>query len=102
MAVSQRIVLFHDSPPHGRGHAEVFEPGIGLIRGVVALPHARKRLRLDDPQRVMHLVRRFAPDLCVPLDPFDRVDVDGERIDCAPRTRRLERDGRVTLAGVPA
>lgn len=99
MAVGERIVLFHDSPPQGRGNEEVFEPGLGLARGVVALPHARKRLRLDDPLRVRLLVKRFAPATCLPLDPFDRVDVDGEKVICAPRTRKLEADGRVTLAG---
>ncbi len=99
MAIAERIVLFHDSPPQGQGKAEVFEPGLGLYPGLVPLPHARKRLRLDDPLRVMRLVRRFEPAICVPLDPFDRIDYDGERFHFSPRTRQLERDGRVTLVG---
>lgn len=102
MAVCERIVLFHDSPPQGRGNEEVFESGLGLARGVIPLPHARKRLRLEDPQRVTLLVRRFAPSTCLPLDPFDRVDVDGDSVTYAPRTRRLELDGRVTLVGTNA
>ncbi|MFT7679310.1 MAG: hypothetical protein ACI8QC_003311 [Planctomycetota bacterium] len=68
MVLSERIVLFHDSPPQGAGDAEVLAPGIGLVRGLVPLPHASKRLRLDDPARVALFARRFAPDLAVCLD----------------------------------
>ena len=52
MAMSERVILFHDSPPQGAGNAEVLEPGLGLLPGLVALPHAAKRLRLSDPVRV--------------------------------------------------
>lgn len=68
MALSERIVLFHDSPPQGAGNAEVLDLGLGLFRGLVPLPHAGVRLRLDDPIRVSLFARRFAPDACVPLD----------------------------------
>ncbi len=102
MALCERIVLFHDSPPQGFGVVEVFESGLGLVKGIIAFPHARKRLRLEDPARVLRLVRRFLPDVCVPFDPFDRIDFDpaSGRIEYSPRTRRLEHDGRVTLVGV--
>lgn len=72
MVVTERIVLFHDSPPQGRGAAEVFEPGLCLARGIVALPDAGQRLLLDDPLRVTALARRMAPALCVPLDAGER------------------------------
>jgi hypothetical protein len=68
MALSERIVLFHDSPPWGAGNAEVLDHGLGLCPGVLPLPHARRRLRLQDPRRVDLLVRRFAPLRCVGLD----------------------------------
>ena len=74
MAVSERIVLFHDSPPQGPGDAEVLEWGLGLCSGVILLPHASRRLRLDDPLRVALLSRRFSPALCVPLDAGSRID----------------------------
>ncbi len=77
MAAASRVVLFHDSPPWGPGHAEVGEVGLGLFSGVVALPHGSARLRLDDPGRVSRLARRFAPDICVILDPGSRVEWDG-------------------------
>jgi hypothetical protein len=68
MAVCRRIVLFHDSPPQGAGAAEILEAGLGLAPEVVALPHARRRLRLHDPLRVRLFARRFAPDRALALD----------------------------------
>lgn len=68
MALAERVVLFHDSPPQGAGNPEVLDAGLGLYRGLIPLPHARHRLRLEDPVRVSLLARRFAPDTCVPLD----------------------------------
>ena len=44
-----------------------FDAGLGLCRGLLALPDARRRLRLEDPARVALLARRFAPDLCAAL-----------------------------------
>ncbi len=68
MALGERIVLFHDRPPWGAGSAEVLDVGLGLYRGLLALPDARRRLRLSDPARVALFARRFAPDLCAALD----------------------------------
>jgi hypothetical protein len=68
MALGPRVVLFHDSPPWGPGHAEVGEFGLGLYDGVVALPNGSVRLRLDDPGRVSRMALRFAPDVCTVLD----------------------------------
>ena len=52
MILGERIVLFHDSPPQGPGDAEVLEAGFGLCEKVVPLPHASRRLRLEDKTRV--------------------------------------------------
>jgi hypothetical protein len=68
MVLSERLVLFHDHPPQGRGYAEVFEAGLNLAPGVVPLPHARRRLDLGDPERVALLARRFLPARCLALD----------------------------------
>lgn len=65
MAISERVVLFHDSPPQGRGAAEVLDAGLGLVPGVVPLPHPETRLLLHDRERVSMLVRRFAPARCL-------------------------------------
>jgi len=87
MVLTDRVVLFHDSPPQGRGDAEVLEAGLGLIPDVVALPHARTRLKLDDPFRVGLMAERFAPAACVPLDDPDRAAWDGSTLTA---DRRLE------------
>lgn len=77
MALAERVVLFHDSPPWGPGHAEVGETGLGLARGVVPLPHGSARLRLDDRGRVRRFALRFAPDAAVVLDPGTRLEWHG-------------------------
>jgi hypothetical protein len=68
MIATDRIVVFHDDPPHGRPYARMFEHGLGWFPGVVAMPDARRRLHLDDPRRIGFLARRFAPALCLGLD----------------------------------
>jgi hypothetical protein len=73
MAVTERVVLFHDSPPQGRGVSQVLDEGLGLAPGVVALPSPRQRLRLDDHERVGWMARRYAPALCIALDDGARV-----------------------------
>ena len=95
MALTDRIVLFHDRSPQGSGHPEVFGQGLGVLRGVVPLPHARARLLLDDAPRMAVFARRFAPARCVLLENGTRVDTDGDGT-CPPGTRVLAGDGRVT------
>lgn len=65
MAIAERVVLFHDSPPQGPGAAEVLDRGLGLVPEVVPLPQPETRLRLHDPERVSVLARRFAPARCL-------------------------------------
>lgn len=81
MAVSERIVLFHDAPPQGSGAPEVLGAGLGLVRGLVPLPHARRRLELGDAGRVARFARRFAPALAVAMDDGCRLEIrpDGWR-----------------------
>lgn len=93
MVLSERIVLFHDDPPQGQGHAEVFDRGLGACPGIVALPHATKRLALDDRARVSLFARRFDPDLCAVLDPKTRVDRRGGRWIGDGATRRMSASG---------
>jgi peptidase E len=101
MAITERVVLFHDSPPQGPGNAEILGEGLGLLPGVVALPHARRRLRLDDRERVSLFARRFKPDLCVALDERDRAVWDGHRWTAGPDTKRLLPSGEVVLMSPP-
>jgi hypothetical protein len=75
MALTDRIVLFHDRAPQGPGHPEVYGSGLSLVRDAVLLPHARARLRLPDISRMAVFARRFAPARCVPLEAGTRIDV---------------------------
>jgi hypothetical protein len=98
MALSERVILFHDYVPHGVAQTEVFGEGLGVVRGLVPLPHMRRRLRVDDPVRMSVLARRFAPARCVVLD-------DGVRLPLTPHgqpppdARVLDDDGQVAEAG---
>jgi hypothetical protein len=96
MAACERIVLFHDSPPQGQGVPEVLESGLGLVRGVIALPHARRRLRLGDRSRVALFARRFAPDRVLAFEDGGHLQFrDGKSSD--PRgVLRLDESGDVT------
>jgi hypothetical protein len=61
MVMTNRIALFYDDPPDGPAEAEVLDHGLGFMPGVVFYPHARRRLRLHDSNRVARVARRFAP-----------------------------------------
>jgi hypothetical protein len=94
MALAERVVLFHDSPPQGEGNTEVALRGLGLYRGLIPLPHARTRLRLDDPERVARIATRLAPDRCVVFGPGTRLDWDGH-VWTPIEAERLQVDGAV-------
>jgi hypothetical protein len=103
MAITDRVVLFHDRPPQGAGHAEVLDRGLGLFPGVVALPHAKRRLDLTEPERVAMWARRFMPSVCVPLDDRCRLDLRGGRLIPSGGVCRLDGAGRVRpIAGTAA
>jgi hypothetical protein len=93
MVLGERVVLFHDHPPQGAGNVEVFEAGLGLVRGLLPLPHARSRLALVDAQRVALVARRFAPIPCVTLDHGDWLRVDGPAYSSNGGPRRLGESG---------
>jgi len=94
MALSDRVVLFGDRAAQGPAHSEVYEEGLGLISGLVLLPHARRRLRTGDLGRMSVLARRFAPASCLVLDDGVRVDLDpgGE---LPPDAQVVDADGRI-------
>jgi hypothetical protein len=93
MALSERIVLFHDHPPQGAGIAEVFDTGLGLARGVIPLPSAQTRLALHDYDKVSLLVRRFAPARCLTLDAGSLVHWRSGRLTGAYASWQLSRAG---------
>ena len=95
MALTERVLLFHDRAPQGRPHAEFFDAGLGWIPGCVLLPHARRRLLTTDTARMAELACRTAPARCVVLD-------DGVRLELAedgtlpPGARVVDGEGRIT------
>ena len=101
MALAERVVLFHDHPPQGPGDPEVLVHGLGLVPGIVPLPHARRRLALDDPVRVRLLAARFAPARCLALEPGTRLQVTDGAWQQADRLRALAEDGSVAEVALP-
>lgn len=103
MALSDRVVLFHDHFSSAAGdrsvlpaYARVVEPdprpaelyaeGLGLYAGVLPFPHARRRLRFDDPAHLGQLAARLAPRRCLLLPDGARVDlVDGAPLPAGAR-----------------
>jgi len=96
MALTDRIVLFHDRAPQGPGHPEVYGSGLSLLRDAVLLPHARARLLLDDTPRMEVFARRFDPARCVLLEAGTRIDVSADGA-WPPGVRVLGEDGHVTV-----
>ena len=101
MVLTERIVLFHDTPPQGRGFAEVLGAGFALMPGVVVLPHARRRLLLDDRSRISLFARRFLPRTCVTLDErcylaHFQGDLGGGMWRLSALARRMHGDGSCT------
>lgn len=95
MTLTERVIVYHDSPPWGPGNAEVFDSGLGMVRDLVALPDASSRMRLDDAERVRRFATRFAPACCLTLDEPDVVTLSPEGMTAGPGVRRLDPDGTV-------
>jgi len=102
MCLTDRVVLFHDHPPQGAGSAEVFESGLGILRGSVLLPHASTRLALDDTTRVTLLARRFAPATCLTLDAGSVLHWHRGRLRTVQGVQRLRRNGTIAAFGAAA
>ena len=105
MVLAERVVVFHHFPPQGQGITEVLELGLGLARGIVPLPHAHRRLALDEPERLSRVARRFAPALCVAMDDGGCLELDGATGDWRSRggMSRILPDGRLEpMAEAPA
>jgi len=68
MACAEEVVSFADHPPHGSGHPQWLDQGLGLIEDMTFFPHARRRLDLADTVRQSRLARRLRPARAVVLD----------------------------------
>jgi len=105
MAICDPIVLFHDFAPQGVTAPELHDRGLRRLRGIVALPHARRRLLLDARERMSVLADRFPAHALLPLDDGTVVRFDGQTADPTGRAtppegaRVLGRDGTIVAWG---
>jgi hypothetical protein len=93
MALTERVVLFHDLAP-SPSPAEIYDHGLAVVRGAVLLPHARRRLRVDEPMRMAVMARRFAPAKCVVLDEAIRLDLTVDGV-LPANARVIDPEGRI-------
>lgn len=100
MALTKLVVLFHDRTPLGNRDAEILEVGLGFVPGVVVLPNATHRLRLNDRVRVGLFSRRFAPAKCLTLDSGAMLQHRDGKLVAVDGARRLLRSGSVRKASV--
>lgn len=100
MAVAERIVVVDDDDPAGRPD-EIYDIGLGVARGMVALPAAAARLHAHDPDRLAILAQRCAPSVCVLLDAGDRLELRAGRPTGLGSVGVIAADGRV-LRGAQA
>ena len=94
MAVSDRVVVFHDHAPQGRRAPELLDSGFGIQSGVLPLPDAARRLDWGDRPRLGLLARRFSPARCVTLDNQSLLSWEGGQIVHAEQVSRLDSGGR--------
>jgi hypothetical protein len=97
MVLAERVVVFHHFPPQGQGITELLEAGLALAPGLVPLPHAHRRLALDNAKRLSRLSRRFAPAQCVAMGDGGCLELDGATGRWIARggMSRIEADGNV-------
>lgn len=68
MALTEKVFLFHDFSVVAPGVSEVLMDGLGLTRGLVALPSAKERLDLKNLPSMRSLVHRCLPSVPLLLD----------------------------------
>lgn len=98
MAMTEHIVLYHDMGQEGVRPAELWDRGLGRAPGVVAMPHARRRVMLDDLDRNKVLAHRFAPARVVLLDDGSRLALEGDG-SLPDQARIITADGTITTLG---
>ncbi|WP_347353161.1 Type 1 glutamine amidotransferase-like domain-containing protein [Intrasporangium sp.] len=99
MALTERVVLFHDFTPQQVTAAECHDHGLARLPGVIALPHARRRLRLDDPERLAVLARRFPSRQLVLLDDGTVLRFPTGQTTAPPGARVITQTGTVETVG---
>jgi peptidase E len=94
MVLGERIVLFHDDAPQGERDAEVLDAGLGIVRRLIPLPHAKSRLDWSSRTRMALFSRRFAPARCCTLDSGSMIRIESDRMVSARGCFVMTRSGR--------
>lgn len=94
MVLADRIVLFHDNAPQGKRDAEVLDAGLGIVSGLVPLPHAKSRLDWSNRTRMALFSRRFAPSICCTLDNGAMIQLKNNCVISAGNSSAITRTGR--------
>ena len=102
MALSSRLLLFHDRPPQGAGTPELLEHGLGLAPDAVFLPQAAARLALENRERINLLARRMRPVRCYTLDEGDWLLFRAGALCAGGGSQRLMRAGPPVAIGTRA
>ncbi|MCH8057672.1 MAG: Type 1 glutamine amidotransferase-like domain-containing protein [Proteobacteria bacterium] len=93
MVLGERIVLFHDDAPQGKRDAEVLDTGLGIVKNIIPLPHAKSRLDWSSRTRMALFSRRFAPAICCTLDNGSMIQMENNRITSASHSSVIMRTG---------
>ena len=94
MAMTERIVLFHDAAPQGRRDPELLDAGLGIVRRRVLLPHAATRLDWRNRRRMALFSRRFSPATCCTLDNGSMIHIDNGQVIASKGSSIVMRTGR--------
>jgi peptidase E len=94
MVLAERIVLFHDDAPQGSRDVEVLDAGLGIVKGLIPLPHAKSRLDWSSQNRMALFSRRFSPAWCCTLDSGSSILVRDNKIITASGSSVITRSGR--------
>ena len=94
MVLGERIVLFHDDAPQGKRDAEVLDAGLGIVKNVIPLPHAKSRLDWSSRNRMALFSRRFAPAKCCTLDSNSMIQLENNKMISADLSSMIMRTGR--------
>lgn len=98
MVLTEHIVLYNDTSLAGVQPAQLWDRGLGRAPGVVAMPHARRRVMLEDEHRNQVLAHRFAPARVVLLDDGSRLALEGDG-SLPDQARIITADGTITTLG---
>ena len=99
MAITDRLVLYHDFSPQGYRASEVLAWGLGALPNVVALPQPETRLNMEDTSRIRIMAQRFAPATCVGLPARTSVTFRNGRMESACGILHLDTNGNVDRVG---